>query len=527
MKTILYILLLVIPSLTYSQSKPQPIRPYSKEEVKEAKGTAEDYMRSQNYSGALVIYQRLVVTEPNNADFNYKLGFCYLSSNIDKSKAVSYMEYAAEANIKSRPKDVLFDLGRSYHYAGMYDKALETYEKYRTEKKGTIDAKLGFDRYVAWSVNAKDLVNNPVTSVFENLGKTINSVSADYRPIISSTDSIVYFSSKRKGSTGGLVDDLGDFPSDVYFFTQNDTSRSKVKNAGPNVNTPFYEETCFITSSGDKMLVYRESPESNGDIYIGVLNGKQYEKLVNLGKDFITKTLETGACYSPDGLTLYFSAEMEGSKTGKDIYKCTRTETTSWSKPERLGDNINTLGDEDFPLMWIDGKTFFFSSTGRNSMGGYDVFRATLNSENEGFTSPTNIGYPLNSAYDDMNIAVAPDGKTCYIGAVRDSGLGDFDIYKVLLAAPITNSQLVYVSGITITAVGGPAKGAFVVVTKAGTGETVANLKTNDATGRFDLALPDGNYKISLRHPKLGKADADLTVDSTKGYKTSVVLTFP
>jgi tetratricopeptide (TPR) repeat protein len=293
MKKIIYILLLLLVHGSLIAQKKQPaIKPFTNDELKDASKEAEAYFKALNYPMALKLYERLVITEAGNAEYNHKLGLCYLLTNLAKHKAVPYLEFAANANTKDKPKDVLFDLGKAYHYAGLYDKAIETYEAFRVQKGGTVDAKLKFNRWVEWSYNAKKLVENPVACTFQNLSKTINSTQADYRPIMGAADTIIYFSSKRKGSTGGLTDDFGDSPSDVYFFTQNDTSRSKVKNAGIAVNTEFYEETMFLNMNGDRMLIYREGPEANGDIYLADLQGKSWAKPVLLEKIFRRKSLK-------------------------------------------------------------------------------------------------------------------------------------------------------------------------------------------------------------------------------------------
>ena len=527
MKKLVYLLVLFLAcGTTFAQKKQPAIKPFTAEEAKEAKKEAEFNYKAMNYQGAMKIYERLVLTEPNNAEFNYRLGNCYLQTNIAKQKAVPYLEFAANANTKDKPKDVLFDLGKAYHFAGLFDKALETFEAFRMQKGGTVDTKLKFNDWVDWSTNAKTLTASPVACTFVNLGKNINSSQADYRPIMGAADSLIYFCSKRKGTVGGLVDDLGESPSDIYFFTQNDSGRSKAKNAGVMVNTEFYEETMYLNMNGDRMLIYREGPEANGDIYIAQLKGKSWDKPVLLGKDFQTKVLETGACLSPDGLTLYFSAEAMDGKTGKDIYICTRTESTSWGKPEKLSGPINTNGDEDNPHLWVDGKTFFFSSTGHGSMGGLDVYKTYMSDPKEGFGKIENLGYPINSVYDDYSIAVSCDGKTAYVAAVRDSGLGDYDIYQVKMDKPLVDHPLCWLQGVGITNLGTAAKGAFVVITETGTGTTVANIEANDANGKFDVALPAGTYKVVLKHAKAGKAEAEVTI-APDASKAVVELKFP
>ena len=508
-----------------AQKKEPPIKSFSKDEVSDQKKLAASYFKEENFRMAKSIYERLVVTDPNDVDYNYKLALCYLNTNFDKKKAIPLLEYVVNANSKDIPRDALYDLARAYHHGGYFDRALETYEKYRVAKKGVVEPKLKMDQWIEWSITAKQMMEKPLDASFENLGKTINSPTADYKPIIGANDSLVYFSSSRKGNTGGLTDDLGDIPADVFFFIQTDTTRSKAKNIGANINTPLYEECLYVNMNGSQMIIYMEG-EVQGDLYISELKGKQWSKAVSMGKEFVTRALESGASLSPDGLTLYFAAEAEGSKTGKDIYRCTRTEQTGWSKPERMGDNINTKEDEDNPYLWLDGKTLFFSSKGLKGMGGYDIYKVQMNDVKEGFGKPENIGYPLNTTYDDLGIAVGVDGKTIYVGQVRDSGYGEQDIYKVTLKDAITSNRLCLLTLQALTIAGAPAKGGIVTINDSSTGTLLYKGDTNDYSGKFDVALPTGAYKVAVRHPKMGKVEEEVLINAMETSKAGATLQF-
>ncbi|MEP7263726.1 MAG: tetratricopeptide repeat protein [Bacteroidota bacterium] len=524
-KYILVLLSILITVVCNAQKKEPPIKPFSQDELSDAKHEASTLFKSENYRMAKTFYERLLVNDPKDVDFNYRLAICFLNTNINKAKAIPLLEYVVNANSKDIPKDALFDLGRAYHYGNLFEKANETFERYRESKKGSVDSKLKFDLWVEWSHKAKEMTENPIAVSFENLGKAINSPTADYKPVIGANDSVVYFSSARKGNTGGLTDDLGDIPADVFYFTQGDSSRSKAKNAGTNINTAFYEECLNLNMNGDRMIIYMEG-EVQGDLFIADLKGKQWNKSVSMGKSFVTKSFETGATLSPDGLTLYFSAEADGSKTGKDIYKCTRTLQTDWSKPERLGDNINTKEDEDCPYLWLDGKTLFFSSKGWPGMGGYDIFKSVMNSPSEGFGKPENIGYPLNSTYDDLGIALTVNGKSAYISQVRDSGFGESDIYKVTLMEPLVTEKLCLLSVLALSPVNTAAKGAIVTVNNSSSGDLVFTCETNDASGKFDVALPTGAYKVAIRHPKLGKVEEEVLINAVETSKISMTMQF-
>ena len=134
-KSYLIVVLLCSFTFVFAQKKAPAIKAYSEDEMGDAKKQAAAYFKALNYIQAQAMYERLVATDPKDVDFSYKLALIYMYTNTAKAKAVPLMEYVVNANSKNIPKDAQFDLARAYHYAGLFDKALETYEKYREEKK--------------------------------------------------------------------------------------------------------------------------------------------------------------------------------------------------------------------------------------------------------------------------------------------------------------------------------------------------------------------------------------------------------
>ncbi|MAQ47568.1 MAG: hypothetical protein CMD27_01650 [Flavobacteriales bacterium] len=117
-----------------------------------------------------------------------------------------------------------------------------------------------------------------------------------------------------------------------------------------------------------------------------------------------------GPTLSSDGKTLFFSAEMAGGFGGSDIY-VTRYDRRkkSWGKPENLGENINSAGNEGFAHYNSKTKNLYFSSDGRLGMGGLDIFKAEHNPSSDGsvnkmFKEAENLKYPVNTCYDDFGI---------------------------------------------------------------------------------------------------------------------------
>jgi len=130
---------------------------------------------------------------------------------------------------------------------------------------------------------------------------------------------------------------------------------------------------------------------------------------------------------SGDGQTLYFVSDMPGGMGGKDIYRTTRTSPGSaWTKPENLGPDINTRGNEVFPYIRENG-TMYFASDGQIGMGGLDIFMATPQSGDRWFVQ--NIRPPVNSPADDFGIIFQSDAEKGIFSSSRKLS-GDDDLYS-------------------------------------------------------------------------------------------------
>ncbi|HNW98829.1 MAG TPA: hypothetical protein PKK00_10510 [Bacteroidales bacterium] len=133
--------------------------------------------------------------------------------------------------------------------------------------------------------------------------------------------------------------------------------------------------------------------------------------------------------YSKEENEVYFSSYGKNGSTGKDIYKATKQKDGKWSTPVSLGPTINTPYDEDFPFMLADGATIYYSSKGRNTIGGYDIYTSTLN---EGvWEEPENLNFPINTPFDDIMFVPDLSGKYAYFSSARESMNGMINVYRV------------------------------------------------------------------------------------------------
>jgi Tol biopolymer transport system component len=196
---------------------------------------------------------------------------------------------------------------------------------------------------------------------------------------------------------------------------------------------------------------------------------------------------ETHASFAPDGNTIYFSSERPGGHGGKDIYYSNRLPDGTWGKPINPGKNINTEWDEEGPFIHPDNKTLYFSSSGHNSMGGYDIFKSTK--ADDGWTKAENIGYPVNSGDDDVFYVPTPNGQRVYFSSRKEGTLGQSDLF--LFHFP-KNSQryLAVVSSHVFNSENQPAGNAIIFVTNKTTKEMTGTYRVNPATGKFVAIIP-------------------------------------
>ncbi len=120
------------------------------------------------------------------------------------------------------------------------------------------------------------------------------------------------------------------------------------------------------------------------------------------------------AALSTDGGTLYFISDRPGGFGGTDLYSSTR-EGEGWSAPVNMGPTVNTPGNEMFPT--VSGDTLYFASNGHHGVGGLDIFLTSR--EGDGWRTPENLNYPINTRYDDFALVMAPGGLSGYLSSNR------------------------------------------------------------------------------------------------------------
>ncbi|SNR15012.1 OmpA family protein [Tenacibaculum jejuense] len=206
------------------------------------------------------------------------------------------------------------------------------------------------------------------------------------------------------------------------------------------ISTRYHESNALLTADGNTLYFTRDNYDGDklrGDkekvthlkIYKAENIDGEWKNLEEL--PFNSDLYSCGhPALSTDGKTLYFVSDMPGGAGATDIYGVAINPDGTYGTPFNLGKEINTEGREMFP--YVDNEnTIYFASDGHLGLGALDVFESKI-SDNK-FTTPVNLGSPVNSPLDDFSFVISEDKSYGYFSSNRTGGKGDDDIYSFVI----------------------------------------------------------------------------------------------
>jgi outer membrane protein OmpA-like peptidoglycan-associated protein len=479
-----------------------PLLLFAQDEKAIKKG--DNYFNAGNFYAAADAYEDAYNLKKDNPYTNFRLANCYIAISRP-SKALEHANNAVKLNPKPT-SEMLFTLAHALHLDHQFDKAIEYYKKADiggTNRKMT--AKL-----IKECEYGKQYKANPSDAKITNAGPLVNSEHNEYLPYITADRSKLFFTSRRPGSTGGKKAEDGLLFEDIYMCYNKGGAWDVPQNVS-SLNTDGHDACVGLAEDGQTMFVYKGT--NGGDLYISELKGKNWSKPEPLS--FNTIGFESTASLSPDGKTLYF-IYASSSGGNRDIYVCSKTLGGAWSKPRRL--EISTEYDEDSPFIHPDGKTLYFSSNGHSTMGGYDIFKCTKTAT--GWSAPENLGYPINTAGDEIYFVLSADGKVGFYSSDKEGGLGKQDIYSIRMPVPEKEPELELLTGSVKDVNTGKAMEADITITDNISKEVISKSKSNAEDGKYLIALPCGkNYGIAIEKKGHLFHSENVNLPCTQGFK--------
>jgi hypothetical protein len=401
------------------------------QDIKSYQGTfneAEYFFMNGDYSDALSYYLPIDEKFPENANIEYRIGVCYLNINGKKNLSISYLESASKNMSAKRkegsisqvtaPYDALFELGEAYLVNYQFNKAKDAFKRYSSTLLPDDNENIDFVNQQIRSCDlAKEYISKPVAYTEENIGSPFNDEKSNFNPVVSADGKTFAYMVALKFYNAVMVSRIinGKWSTPV--------------NITPELESDGDLYISCLSSDGKTLYLSRDD-NYNSDIYMSSFNGSGWGPIVKLNKNINTKGWESHGFISEDGSQIIFASDRPGGFGGLDLY-ISKKVNGDWGPAVNLGPEINTQFNEDRPFLINNGKTLFFSSQGHSTMGGYDIFRSDLQSNNI-WSQPLNLGYPLNTTDDNIFFMPVENGKAGYYSLFREGeGSGKEDIYKI------------------------------------------------------------------------------------------------
>ncbi len=467
----------------------------TKSEFREMFTSAEGDVLFEDYAEALPKYLNLLQFYPENYNYYFRIGQCYLNTPGEKDKSISFLETAAR-NINPQyragkfrengaPYDALYLLANAYRISNDFDKAVEIYTLFMQN----VDPDVYDTNLVRFQIeecyNAREMMKKPVLVIEKNLGDRINQRFSEFNPVISSDEQSMLFTRELQ------------FYDAVFWSKKVNGQWTNPVNLTPELGIDQDYYTSSLTGDGKTLLLYRID-RFDGNIYQSRLTGDQWGDVEKLNANINTKYWESHATLAHDGRRLFFTSNRKESLGGLDIFVSERDSTGDWGPAKNIGPVINTEYNEDTPFLANNDRTLFFSSRGHHNMGGYDIFRSDLDEKGE-WGAPVNIGYPVNTTDDDLFFMPVGKGNRGYLSRFSTEGQGKMDIltydiysdlnprnFFITGRAGISNLLSDYQQTVEVTA-----------INNADTKRVISAL-TNPQTGLYTFRLPQGSYRFTF-----------------------------
>lgn len=443
--TFLFILIFICVA-----SNAQEITPCDLPDNKKAQKLYEEAMAEKKPSVRRELLEQALELEPEHYQARYQ--FAYENIKLAEKNPMGSYAFAAkhlEQVIQECPNYHPYP----YYYLGNiamgkkdYDKAVQYFTKFlKLEYANVSDYPKDYEKRMEEAEQQKkdaeffaNVYKNPVP--FEPVVVTgISTKANEYLGVISHDNEIaLYIRNYEKLKKGDLT------PKQVEEFTVSHATASGFDNGvamPPPFNMADNVGGATISVNNKKLYLtickFDMEGYKNCDIYTSDFVNDEWTEPVSVGEGVNQKnSFEGQPSVSADGKTMYFVSIREdeiGTIDNMDLYKSEMQVDGKWGKAKNLGRKINTAGNEKSPFIHSDSHTLYFSSDGQKGLGGFDIFYCRQDSSGN-FTSPVNIGYPINSENDDVGFFVSADSKTAFFSSNElKTGVGGWDMYSFQL----------------------------------------------------------------------------------------------
>lgn len=388
---------------------------------------ADTYYEDGAYLDAIKLYKSYL---KKHDDFQARLRLARCYRETDQPD-LAVQEYSIAVMDSASLPIHKFELAKVLKNMGRYDQAKAWFETYAAE---TADPGLG-QKWAASCVVAKQMRKDSMGyRIIEY--PSINTRFSEISPVTYKAG-IAFSTNRHRGFFFRFLNGYrkGAF-YDIYYASKSSDGRMHKPNyVHSRINSRFHDgPTTFDVSESIAFVTRSNTREIGGKRDAAGFNRVSIYMLENrLDKWRDPKPLPFSSSeyniahptLSEDGTVLYFSSDMPGGYGGNDIW-VSHYKNEKWTRPQNLGEEVNSEANEGYPFL-VSDSLLYFSSDRAEGFGGKDIFYARQ--KDNSWTQVRNAGYPLNTESDDFGYHTEKGSPYGYFVSNREGGKGDDDIY--------------------------------------------------------------------------------------------------
>lgn len=514
------VVLLVLFSLTSLAQTPLSTK---------SKKAIEYYLQSDNFrirgqlTQAIALLNQAIAKDTKFEEAYYRLGLTYRSAGELVLSVKSFEKGASLTHDLVKEKSYSFILGETYLKQGLYNSAIPHLDRFLALEKFD---KAKLKQVKVWRSQCDYALlhqNEQWRYDTRPLSDTVNIFPMQYFPTLTADEGQLIFTVRF----GKEHDDN----EDIVVSSKTPNGRwGKPVSISTNVNSNFREGASTISADGRKLIFTICGPRGC-DLYESNRIGDAWSRPVSLGAGVNSAGWEAQPALSADGNELYFVSDRKGGIGGYDLWYSRKGVDGTWGRATNVGKPVNTPFDEIAPFIHVNNQNLYYASNGLPGFGSYDIYvsEKTLGhfpspSEkvsatgrtDQVWSTPSNMGAPLNDFQDQYSLAVTSDGQWAYYS--KEEGRNRSKIYTT----PIPKEFQVEKKGnltagfVTDAITQKPVK-AVVELKDLSTDQVVTTVTSDSISGRYLVVVPGKseyglfvtapNYLFASRHFDLRQAD--------------------
>ncbi len=381
------------------------------------------------YEEAVKFYLKAYDYNSQDKSLNYKIGKCLLYGS-NRSEALRYLLHS-DASIMP---DYYLLLGKAYQYDRNFRLAVEAYNNYlaKASDRDKKANKSTVDQLISECEFSQEAIKDSAAVFITNLGEGINTYYDDYTPYLSNDDSVFFFTSRRPDKAPRTVKTRFGYEEQIY-----ETHNPALDGNGDIWQVSRLTSLRNMAVAGyskneERIYIYKGKTE-NGRLRTALRNEKGgWGRTRRLKRRVNRISTKEGAVSLDGNNNIYFISERRGGQGGNDIWYAEYKGGFNWHKPVNLGSTINTPMDEECVYVNASGDTLYFSSNGRPGFGGFDIYMSVRQGDGA-WGEPVNMGYPINTAYDEVCYFPTKNPDLAYFATSREGSLGGLDIFSITI----------------------------------------------------------------------------------------------